>query len=200
MFSKKKSLHLESISDSATFPQKSRCSLKKKRLHFDFISDFPIFLPKSRYSLKKKKGLHFDFIPGFLILFPKSRGSLKKKVFTSICCCIFGDYQNHGDLQKLKSKIPRTPLSPFATHRGIATPILKSPDSEYENKSISKKVFILRGGPSLYLQPLLYFVFNYNQLFFWMQIKTNCYYYQGCGVEVGVGRSRRFRKDSESDC
>ena len=30
--------------------------------------------------------------------------------------------------------------------------------------------------PSPYLQRLLYFVFNYNQLFFWMQIKTNCYY------------------------
>ena len=84
----KKDLHLESISDSAIFPQKSRCSLKKKKgLHFDFISDFPIFLPKSRCSLKKKK------------------------VFTSISSLISLFFsQTHGDLQKLKSKIPRPPV------------------------------------------------------------------------------------------
>ena len=78
----KKDLHLESISDSAIFSQKSRCSLKKKKksLYFDFISDFPIFLPKSRCSLKKKKqGLHFDFMSDFPVFLPKSRCSLKKK-------------------------------------------------------------------------------------------------------------------------
>ena len=45
------------------FSFKIRMFSKKKGLHFDFISDFPIFLPKSGCSLKKKKkGLHFDFI------------------------------------------------------------------------------------------------------------------------------------------
>ena len=36
--------------------------------------------------------------------------------------------------------------------------------------------FLYMLQPSSYLQPLLYFVFKYNQLFFWMQIKTKCYY------------------------
>ena len=40
------------------FSPKIRMFSKKKGLHFDFISDFPIFLPKSGCSLKKKKGLH----------------------------------------------------------------------------------------------------------------------------------------------
>ena len=37
------------------FSFKIRMFSKKKGLHFDFISDFPIFLPKSGCSLKKKK-------------------------------------------------------------------------------------------------------------------------------------------------
>ena len=53
------------------FSPKIRMFSKKKSLHFDFISDFPIFLPKSGCSLKKKKGLHFDFISDFPIFLPK---------------------------------------------------------------------------------------------------------------------------------
>ena len=112
MFSKKKSLHLESISDSAIFPRKSRCSLKKK---------------------KKRSSLRFH--PWFPYFILKIKGFSKKKVFTSICCCISLFFsQNHGDLQKLKFKIPRPPLSPFATHPGVGTPSLKSPGLDIKEK------------------------------------------------------------------
>ena len=125
----KKDLHLESISDSAIFPQKSRCSLKKKKKVFTSISSLiSLFSSKIKvFSKKKRSSLRFH--PWFPYFIPKIKGFSKKKVFTSICCCISLFFsQNHGDLQKLKSKIPRPPLSPFATHRGVGTPSLKSPD------------------------------------------------------------------------
>ena len=69
----------------------------------------------------------------------------------------------------------------FMSHQFSAQPTRKDKANPKINntKSVKKLVLINGHRPTMssYLQPLLYFVFNYNQLFFWMQIKTNCYYY-----------------------
>ena len=76
----KNDFHLESISDSTIFPQKSRCSLKKK-VFTSILSPISLFFSQNQGVLqkKKKKGLHFDFISDFTVFLPKSRCSLKKK-------------------------------------------------------------------------------------------------------------------------
>ena len=57
MFSKKKGLHFDFVSNFSVFLPKLGCFLKKKDLHFDFVSNFSVFLPKLGCSLKKKRSL-----------------------------------------------------------------------------------------------------------------------------------------------
>ena len=133
MFSKKKRSSLRFHHWFPYFSPKIKVfSKKKKRSSLRFHPWFPYFSPKIKVFSKKKKRFSLRFHPWFPYFIPKIKGFSKKKVFTSICCCIsLFLSQNHGDLQKLKSKIPRPPFSPFETHRGVTTPSLKSPALHY---------------------------------------------------------------------
>ena len=94
MFSKKKGLHLESISDSAIFPQKSRCSLNQCSSNF-FHRD-PLCTASGGYSNLGARGKNFQKLmlsekkkrSGFGLAYfsPKTKvfSKKKKKVFTSI--------------------------------------------------------------------------------------------------------------------
>ena len=88
VFSKKKGLHFNLISDFPIFLPKSRCSLKKS-LRFNLISDFPILLPKSMCSLKKK-GLHLELISIFPSFRPDFIRTHKKRLQRiETVCAIF---------------------------------------------------------------------------------------------------------------
>ena len=116
--------------------------------------------------ISKKKGFHLNSVSYFPIFVPKARCSLKKRSSPK-----FGNYflqliivtaLKFLTLPKFFILLPeKSQFCPNLRNLGAIAPL---------------PLRQVRLCVSL-LQPLLYFVFNYNQLFFWMQIKTNCYYY-----------------------
>ena len=128
---------------------------KKKGFHLNLVSYFSIFVPKARCSLKKRSSPEFGNYFLQLIIVTALKFLTLSKFFISLpekfwfCPNIFLHCPKNFNFAQI-----------LETWRAIAP----FPPGRY-------------GYAFPYLQPLLYFVLNYNQLFFWMQIKTNCYYY-----------------------
>ena len=130
---------------------------KNKGLHLNSVSYFSIFVPKARCSLKKRSSPKFGNYFLQLIIVTALKFLTLPKFFISLPemfwffpNIVFSCHcpKNFNFAQILETWGAIAPCAPG--RYGYAFP---------------------------YLQSLLYFVFNYNQLFFWMQIKTNCCYY-----------------------
>ena len=133
---------------------------KKKGLHLNSVSYFSIFVPKTRCSLKKRSSLKFGNHFLQLIIVTALKFLTLPKFFISLPEK-FQFCPNLRNVSEIWYHCPKNfNFAQISETWGASAPL---PPGKY-------------GYAFPYLQRLLYFVFNCNQLFFWMQIKTNCYY------------------------